>query len=147
MITKEENEMSSVAQLDFLKEEKRFFVVVRWKRKRSFTRVITWRWGSFAGPARTTCLSALIIGCLFDFIERWVWLRARREPANEDNELVSGESSRRSKTSSSSEFDRFDDVFGLSKLMFIRLPPNNAAGRVGRAIGIVALEFNEVNES
>ena len=31
--------------------------------------------------------------------------------------------------------------------MLTKLPPNSAAGRVGLLTGMVALEFNDVNES
>ncbi len=46
---------------------------------------------------------------------------------------------------------KFMDCCGVFLLfmigIFIKLPPNNAAGRVVRIIGIVALEFKDVNES
>lgn len=67
------------------------------------------------------------------------------ENANEEKEPVKGDSN----GSSINRLDRWCCCAGVlfSKLIFIRLPPNRAAGRVVRIIGIVALEFNEVKES
>ncbi len=64
--------------------------------------------------------------------------------AKDDNEPLNGDSIVKS-NGSSIKFIAFLLLFIIG--IFIKLPPNKAAGLVGLIIGIVAFEFNDVKES
>ena len=68
MIAKQHNKVSSIAQFDFLEMRP----CDRLEMERERTRATICRCCSLAGPARTTCFSALRIGCLFDLVDRCV---------------------------------------------------------------------------
>jgi len=66
----------------------------------------------------------------------------------DESEPVNGESMVKSKSSSLRNVtDWCDGFFVFIMGIFMRLPPNKFDGLVERRIGIVALEFNDVNES
>lgn len=71
MIAKQHDEVSSVAQFDFL-ETRHFDRLERLGNEGDLTRATICRCCSLAAPARTTCFSALRIGCLFDLVDRCV---------------------------------------------------------------------------